>query len=108
MFSNISRRTTIFAAEREHLQKTESHQNNRRQDTRFFVGRQGADQYGRQAHYRYRNKERIFTSDDVSDPTEKQCSKRSNTKAGPECRQARQISRHVISGWKEKAAEKRS
>ena len=81
MFSDISRRPAIFAAEREALEKAQDNKQNWRGDADRRVARQHPDEEGRGAHQAHGDEERVLASDKVADAPKEDRPERSHRKA---------------------------
>ena len=93
---HVDRGPAVLAAERQALQQAQRHQQDRRQDADRRIGRQEADEGGRQAHHRDRHEERELPANDVPDASEYGGPERAHGEAGSEGGQRREKCRDVV------------
>src|SRR6478736_2376581 len=101
MFTDVDRRATVFATEREALSETEADENDRGNDADRGVGRQQSNEESADAHQRHGDDESVFAANKVAKPTEKQCAERTYGKTGREGEQCEDEGRSRIYARKE-------
>ena len=75
-FGRVDHRARELATDRETLDQSQEHEQQRRRDADRRVGRQQADQERRHAHHRDRQHEQRTASDTITDPAEHQAADR--------------------------------
>ena len=101
MFADVNCRATIFAAECESLRETQADQNHRSNDAGGRVGGEQPDKERADAHQCHCDDERVFTANDVAEPSEEQRAKRSDGETSSEGKQREDESRRWIDAGKE-------
>ena len=92
-FGRVDHRARELATDRETLDQSQEHEQQRRRDADGRVGRQQPDQERRHAHHRDRQHEQRTASDTITDPAEHQAADRTRAEAERKDRERKQLLR---------------
>ncbi len=101
VLGDIGRGAAVLAAESEALRKPQGHEQHGGPDADLRIGRQHADERGRQTHDDDRDQEGVLAADQVADAPENQCADRPHGKPCAESRKAREEGGRLIARRKE-------
>ena len=101
MLGDVSRCSAVLPAESEALRKPKCHEQHRGPDADLRIGRQHANERGREAHHDDRDQEGVLAAYQVADAPEDQRAEGPHGETRAEGRQAREEGRRLIARRKE-------